>query len=337
MDDNKDDAEISSFDKALDAISDISIPAPIQKNLFKAINRLCTAAVEIPATYLENIAAEKKAESQARIKLIERSSTEIAEQMQFDPAYAKAAVRKFGERVIREQVNVDQIVAKATQTILNDPTNSSPEDSTTTISDDWLNTFEKEASQKSTQEMQDIFAKLLAGELTKPNSFSVKTIRLIGSLDQNTAELFQKLCSLCISHRYNSVILDARAPSLNAGGSGTALVKYGITFEALNTLNEYGLIIPDYHSWRDYSASCASSTLPIQLPIHYNNAIWGLIKKPNNNSTSLKVNGVSLTRSGRELMTIVQTTENSEFSLDLASWFDSQGLAMVPAIYPANP
>ena len=49
------------------AITGVSIPEPIQRNAIKAFGRLCAALIEIPAAVLEGIAAEKRAESHARV------------------------------------------------------------------------------------------------------------------------------------------------------------------------------------------------------------------------------------------------------------------------------
>ncbi|HLY88732.1 MAG TPA: hypothetical protein VKQ27_07085, partial [Acetobacteraceae bacterium] len=63
-----------------DALGDLltGIPAPIRKNAAKAFARLCTAAVEYPVTLIEGAIAEKRAESQARVKLIDASASQIA-------------------------------------------------------------------------------------------------------------------------------------------------------------------------------------------------------------------------------------------------------------------
>ncbi|MCW5318434.1 hypothetical protein GTQ43_33375 [Nostoc sp. KVJ3] len=59
---------------AQDAVTDLmtgsSIPTPIKRNAFKAFAQLCSAAIDIPVAYLEGFAAEKRAETQARLKII---------------------------------------------------------------------------------------------------------------------------------------------------------------------------------------------------------------------------------------------------------------------------
>jgi len=315
----------------VDAITGSTIPEPIKRNFFKACGQLCTAAVEIPVSYLEGIASERRAETQARIKIIERSASEIAEQMQFDPEYAKAAVKKFGQRVIREQVNLDQITQKAAEALTESVTapSESFDASQPQINDDWLNVFEKEAGQKSTDEMQSMFAKVLAGEIQRPSTYSIKSIRLLGSLDQRTAKLFKHFCSMCIILESHGHIFDARVPSLGANAASNGLSKFGISFDALNILQEYGLIISDYNSWMDYSLTFGNETQPVPVPFKFGNSLWGLVRTEESKVNQFKISGVALTQSGKELTRVVLSELNTDYSVALAQWFETKKISMV--------
>ena len=123
----------------------------------------------------------------------------LLRQMQTDPEYARVAVQKFGQRVLREQVNLDMISQRAASEIqdADHPIGQSPpEEADDTIGDDWLNTFEAEARQKSTEEMQALFGKILAGEIRKPGTFSTRTVKILASLDRNVAAHFVRLSSM---------------------------------------------------------------------------------------------------------------------------------------------
>ena len=141
-----------------------AIPAPIRRNFLKAFGQLCSAAIDYPSAYLSGKADELRVETAARIKLTNTSAEQIAQQMQTDPEYARVAVQKFGQRVLREQVNLDMITQRAASEIRDDSDStdqSSSEESSDPINDDWLNSFETEARQKSTEEMQSYFGKVL--------------------------------------------------------------------------------------------------------------------------------------------------------------------------------
>src|SRR5689334_15935232 len=70
------------------------IPTPVKRNFFKALGQLCTAAVDWPAAYFEGKAAEKRAETESRVKLINRSAEQIASQLHIAEEYVRTAGHK---------------------------------------------------------------------------------------------------------------------------------------------------------------------------------------------------------------------------------------------------
>ena len=203
--DTADDVSDGLSDIIAGLVMDAAIPGispPVRRNFLKAFGQLCAAAIDIPVAYLTGVADERRAETAARISLINTSAVQIARQMQTDPEYARVAVQKFGQRVLREQVNLDLISQRAANEILQAGVADEQQqqgESGDTISDDWLNAFETEARQKSTEEMQVLFGKILAGEIRKPGTFSIRAVKILGSLDQSAASHFVRLCSMCIS------------------------------------------------------------------------------------------------------------------------------------------
>ena len=322
------------------------IPAPVRRNFLKAFGQLCSAAIDIPVAYLTGKADERRAETAARIKLISTSAGQIAQQMQTDPAYARVAVQKFGQRVLREQVNLDMISQKAASEIRSgndDIDQSGPEDSGDTINDDWLNAFEVEARQKSTEEMQSFFGKILAGEIRKPGSYSTKAVKILGNIDHNIANHFVRLCSMSISTRFQ----DIRVSSIGGNAGKNALQEYGLNFPTLNLLNEHGLVISDYNSWQEYMPCVAVPGVKQQvvcIPFNYQGRHWILNPMSNNKiGKSLRINGVALTQSGRELFNIVNIEPMDKYSQELTEFFEKQGFRMIevsnghPSVVSVNP
>jgi hypothetical protein len=320
-----------------DIVSGATIPAPLRKNAFKAFNQLCTALIDIPVASLEGIAAERRAETQGRIKVISTGADQIAAKMKVDPEYARAAVKKFGQRILREQINLDQISQAAARELggkgMEDAGNA-PEPPP--IDDDWLNSFEKEASQRSTEEMQAMFARILAGEIRKPSTFSVKTIKLLGQLDTRPASLFRKLCSLCVSLRVAGRVIDARVVALGGNAASNSLRSHGLSFDNLNVLHEYGLIIPDYNSWREYRPSIAVNN-QVSLPFTYQKGLWAFEPTAERQAQQeLRLHGVALSRSGIELMDVVETEPDDKYTEELQSYFATQHVKMTPVSKPED-
>ena len=325
------DIDESGLNTAIDVITGLPIPKPVKQNAWKAFGRLCSAIVEVPSAYLEGIADEKRAVTEARIKMIETNATQIARQIKVDEEYARIAARRYGQKIIREQVNLDLISEEAARQLKDDEAHTSGE--VGQIDDDWLNHFEKEASQRSTEDMQQLFGKILAGEIRRPSSFSIKAVKIMGEIDKAAANLFKRLCSMCIVLRIpdTNQIFDARVVSLSGNAGHNALQKYGLDFGQLNILQEYGLIIADYNSWRDYRLSVVNKNNAIGLGFSHQNIYWGLLPEADRqDGQELRLNGVALSNAGQELLNIVEIEPIENYTNDLAEFFATKKLKMLP-------
>ena len=329
----------STFDVVSDLLTGLSLPTPIRRSLFKTLGRLSSSFADIPVAYFEGRADEIRAGTRARIQITETAAEQIARQMRVDPEYARIAASKYGQKVLREQVNLDMI-SKIAASELRDSRRLEHHTTTDEVDDDWMDNFETEARKKSTEEMQFYFGRVLAGEITEPKSFSIKAVKILGEIDQNTATIFRKLCSVCITQlNTDGTIADMRAPSLGGNAGNNSLAKYGLSFDELNVLNEHGLIISDYNSWRDFGI-CRGVPIPrtgmsspltaIRFPFLHQGKYWvleplGELKLDH----ELRVNGVALTRSGRELSKIVQTDSMQRFAQDFRAFFQNKGCKLI--------
>lgn len=315
-----------------DLISNSYIPATIRKNVFSAIGQLGTALVDIPIAHFEGIAAEKRAETAARIKSINEIGNQIVEAINVDEKYARVAQKKHADKIVREQVNLDKISKHAIIEIAKKISHPNSDENKSEIPDidlDWLNAFEAEASKKSTAEMQRLFGKILAGEITQPSSFSIRTVRLISQIDASTAQLFVNLCSICTSLRVNGKLCDSRVISLGGNAGHNALQSYGIGFEQLTLLQEYGLIITDTDSWRDYGHSITKNDT-VGISFEYMNENWALKRNVETDEIlQLKLHGVALSRAGMELLEIVDLMPNQKYNEALSNYFRSLNLNMI--------
>ena len=75
----------------------------------------------------------------------------------------------------------------------------------TTGQHDSLNDIQDVSSEK----FQLLWAKVLAGEVERPGSTSIRTLSILKNIDQATADLFRKFYSACVVLKD-----DARVPSL---------------------------------------------------------------------------------------------------------------------------
>lgn len=332
---------------------DSTIPAPIRRNVLKALDRLGSALIDIPVGALERRSAEKRSESEARIKITEAINAQIIQQLKVDPEFPQRASNTFAKKILREQYNLEKILGIATDILKKTKTDNATNENTSeqnkeqgadptnrgentneekTIDDDWFNVFEKEASQKSSEDMQRRFGRVLAGEIEKPGSYSIKVVKILGELDQYAAALFKRLCSACVVLGIpdSKILIDARVPSLGGKAGTNALGKYGLNFGQLNILNEYGLIISDYDTWLTCEGIIEYEGSPAPLQFCHQGSTWVLLSLPErDNETELRLSGVVLSGAGLELFRIIDQEPMPEYTEDLKKFFEKQKLRMV--------
>ena len=200
----------------------------------------------------------------------------------------------------------------------------------------WVSVFTESAQHASTDELRDTWARILAGETERPGSISVRTLNVLDGLDQTTARLFRRLCSMATYLLLpDGKYLDCRVPSLEGSAASNSLLDVGISFDDLNMLNEHGLIISDYNSWKDYGL-CIAGYLP-QMPLNqtalgftYQGEHWGLAPDgEREHNQEFRVHGVSLTRTGRELAKVVELEPVPKYDAALGAYFSKNRLTMV--------
>jgi len=305
------------------------LPAPIRKNAWKAFGQLCTAAIQYPVAFLEGAAREKNAETNARIKLIEKSAEQISAHLNVDPTFGALAAQKYAHRIVREQINVEKISKIAADELKDSPPlndSASQEE----ISDDWLASFEREAREKSSEEMQLLFGRILAGEIKHPTTFSLSTIRMIGQIDSKIADLFVKFCSLSVTLGFEDKIIDVRILAIDKNAGSNGLSPYGLNYSNLTLLQEHGLVSASLDSHASYAASVMTDDTPPPVPTKYIGKLWGFKQTTAIDATPVTgMRGVSLTKVGRELSRIVDIKPNAEYSALLTQKFAGLGFDMV--------
>ena len=203
---------------------------------------------------------------------------------------------------------------------------------------DWTARFFNYIQDISSEEMQLLWAKVLAGQIEQPGSVSIKALSTLRNLDQDSAKLFQMLCSACIVVTLDGLnILDARVPSLGRNAGENSLQDFGLWFSNLNTLNEHGLIISDYNSWFDMrmcigipKPSSGQSLLVNSTPFRFQKKYWVLT--PSDQwvvENEYKVHGVAFTQVGKELSKIVECIAMPAYHQALVDFFLSQNLMMI--------
>jgi hypothetical protein len=133
---------------------------------------------------------EGKAEAET-IKEISKAKTEAQ-------ALEEEGLQKVAQSRIDfiKKHNIKDITIKAAEQILLNDTDVSED---TDVEEDWFYKFYDFAGQVSDDSVQEIWAKILAGEVNSPGSYSKRTLSILSNLSKQDAELLVKIKNLLIT------------------------------------------------------------------------------------------------------------------------------------------
>ena len=192
----------------------------------------------------------------------------------------RRAVNRFISEEAKRQENIENITEKAIP-LLNESSN--PQN----MEDDWITNFFDKCRIISDEEMQQLWAKILAGEANIPGTYSKYTVNLMGSLYKEDAMLFTKLCGY-IWQIYGEpfpLIFDDKESIYN---------EQSINFGKLTHLDDIGLI--NFESLAGFKRL----KLPQKITIQYYGIFLNIeFQNPENNE--LGVGNVLLTYTGKQL------------------------------------
>ena len=180
---------------------------------------------------------------------------------------------------------------------------------------DWTARFFGEVQDVSSEDMQVLWGRVLAGEVREPGLTSMRTLGILKDLDADTAVLFSRLCSAAVFLMGgDGEIFDGRVPSLGADAGQNSLAIFGLGFGALNRLNEHGLIIADYNSYHTYEV-VDDSQRASELYLQHQGVSWDCdIEGEDRKSVPVKLHGVAMTVAGCELSRVVSQEPVEEYT-----------------------
>lgn len=105
---------------------------------------------------------------------------------------AKNAIVATLNRSLALQLNLEHVMDKA-MSLPTLKTDANPDG----LRPEWADEFVEHAGSKYDENAQDLWARLLAGELNKPGTFSRKAMRILDDMEPDDARAFESLCERC--------------------------------------------------------------------------------------------------------------------------------------------
>ena len=252
-----------------------------------------------------------------------------------------------GTRMANEEETVEYITWRALERIVTEEIEKDVEhEQRRDIDTTWLDHFRREASLGTTERMKETYARILAGEIRNPNTFSIDAVKTIAKIDKETAETFRTACSLSIGldwTRMKSLLMDGksfhrlyndrRIPQTDKALGENGLQKYGLGYGELCNLMDSRLMQTDLNSWMEYEACVVrevAGNRQILTPMQHQGRKWALIQKQGHDQERkpIKITGAKLSKIGMELFQIVDMKNNDQFLEELKVYFKKQNLEM---------
>lgn len=204
------------------------------------------------------------------------------------------AINRDRKLMLRKQQNIETIMQKTLGYCANSDIDSRTDH-------DWFSRYIALAENVGNATMQDLWAKILAGELYRPGSFSLKALKVFQDMSIHDAKLFAKACSLAVkdnSKKNIRIISGAyQQPGLfnlfdKQRQQHVPLNQFGLNYSDLLALSENHLL---------YLQESESSVLAKQETLNF---IY---------------NGLSLNLSSKKPNSIIQFYKFSPVGVELAS------------------
>lgn len=195
---------------------------------------------------------------------------------------------------LKEQSNIERIVAHSA-------INLSKEESVSneSVDEDWISRFFKYAEDITSKDMQEIWGKVLAGEIKQPNSYSIRTLETLRNLTKKDAEILIKAAKIRISCDDGSFIYKY--------SNNEDLGKYDFSFGEQLHLNELGILQSNPNTAYDLFYGTEEKVTPIIMGDYK----IKVIKLENTLNYTFPI--IQFTSVGHEILELINSTINEDY------------------------
>lgn len=217
------------------------------------------------------------------------------------PSLATRGVNREGYKNQMKQKNIEDINEKAAEIMVTEE-----EVSNDPLDEDWITRFFDYAEDVSDEDMQNLWSQILAGEVKKPGSFSMRALSILRSISKNEAELFRRASKYMIHAGKSKFLFTGKATDVLDG--------FDIFYKDILLLREIGIL----SSAENSGFIVSKRNKPIEKFFEFGDmAVVAYIKE--NFKFVVHVN--FFTSAGEELLTL---TENPNPELEYLEAFNNE-------------
>ncbi|PSV35148.1 DUF2806 domain-containing protein [Photobacterium sp. GB-210] len=209
-------------------------------------------------------------------------------------------------QAMQEEVNLTKTVLLAEQELESGKYEANDDP----VDPDWFTRWRDNAEKISDGYLQSLWARVLAGEVSTPGTYSLRTIDLLKSLSKNEAELISKLGEFIINDRVFKSIINTSGFEVESDIVEKMMSQKGLNFTNLLYLQEIGIIsgVDSMGLSTEYNSSDTSSFL--RVLISKSNA---LVIRHADPKKKIEFNVLLSTRLGREVFNLADFKTDKEY------------------------
>lgn len=178
------------------------------------------------------------------------------------------------------------------------------------VDEDWMFQYIGNAQDISNKQMQQLWAKILAGEVAQPNSYSLRTLEALKTLSPKEAQTLAKVSQAAIYHLETSFILDATKHR------NILKDEFDINFSDILVLREIGLTSSTNLTFNFEIVNNKNETL------FFSHGDMGIVIEREIGAQKKVVSVELFTRVGSELLSLIDINPKVTYIQKFASLFD---------------
>ena len=172
--------------------------------------------------------------------------------------------------------------------------------------DEFMRRWVDDASNESDETLQEMWARVLVGEMARPGSISRHTHSVVRELTPDVAEIFRTFCSytMCSMDGKRPLVVATLATSTILGERGDSLKEHGLDYGAFIELAEYRLVsLPLEGSYR---IPVRQSRTDFSFLLGDELCILGIPPVMDTSLDSVAIPGIRFSSAGRDLFPVVE-------------------------------
>ncbi|HZH92092.1 MAG TPA: DUF2806 domain-containing protein [Pyrinomonadaceae bacterium] len=224
------------------------------------------------------------------------------------PQLEERALVRTSYQEAKKQINIESVVQHAAEELRDKETVSDEK-----VDEDWITRFFSIAENISSEEMQILWGKILAGEVTRPRSYSLRTLDVLKNFSKEEAEVFAKVAQAALQVKGSTFIFVPDTDHEIA----YLTTEFNIEYRDILLLREIGVLAS---SNLYYKILTASSVIVFGK--------YGIVIKSVDDQPDLNLPIFAYTTVGAELLPLIDVVPNMNYVHRLASYFKDKVMSI---------